>query len=104
MPSANRISQFDTEGVYNTPITWPYGYHLSRLVSAYAKVTTQLINAFCFRFKDCTTFCLPKAEGSVVAWWLMPRTPDPEVGGSSPTRVKLCCVLEQGTFNPQKYW
>ena len=26
-----------------------------------------------------------------VAWWLMPRTPDPEVGGSSP-------------FTPQKYW
>ena len=32
----------------------------------------------------------------------MPRTPDPEVGGSSPTRVKPCCVLEQGTFTPQK--
>ena len=41
-------------------------------------------------------------EGSAVAWWLMPRTPDPEVGGSSPTRVKLCCVLERGTFTPQK--
>ena len=39
-----------------------------------------------------------------LAWWLMPRTPDPEVGGSSPTRVKPCCVLEQGTFTPQKYW
>ena len=37
-----------------------------------------------------------------VAWWLMPRTPDPEIGGSSPTRVKPCCVLEQGTFTPQK--
>ena len=40
--------------------------------------------------------------GSAVAWWLMPRTPDPEVGGSSPTRVKPCCVLEQGIFTPQK--
>ena len=40
--------------------------------------------------------------GSAVAWWLMPRTPDPEVGGSSPTRVKLCFVLEQGIFTPQK--
>ena len=30
------------------------------------------------------------------------RTPDPEVGGSSPNRVKPCCVLEQGTFTPQK--
>ena len=28
------------------------------------------------------------SEGSVVAWWLIHRTPDPEVGGSSPTRVK----------------
>ena len=37
-----------------------------------------------------------------MALWLMPRTPDPEVGGSSPTRVKPCCVLEQGTFTPQK--
>ena len=41
-------------------------------------------------------------KGSAMAWWLMPRTPDPEVGGSSPTRVKPCCVLEQGTFTPQK--
>ena len=37
-----------------------------------------------------------------MAWWLMPRTPDPEVGGSIPTRVKPCCVLEQGTFTPQE--
>ena len=44
------------------------------------------------------------AKGSAVAWRLMPRTPDPEVGGSSPTRVKQCCVLEQGIFTPQKYW
>ena len=44
--------------------------------------------------------CLLFKRGSAVAWWLMPRTPDPEVGGSSPTRVKLCCVLEQGTFTP----
>ena len=36
--------------------------------------------------------------GSAVARWLIPRTPDPDVGGSSPTRVKPCCVLEQGTF------
>ena len=41
-------------------------------------------------------------KGSGVAWWLMPRTLDPEVGGSSPTRVKPCCVLEQGTYTPQK--
>ena len=42
------------------------------------------------------------SQGSVVALLLMPRTPDPEVGDSSPTRIKLCCVLEQGTFTPQK--
>ena len=35
-------------------------------------------------------------------WWLMPRTQDPEVRGSSPTQVKPCCVLKQGTFTPQK--
>ena len=28
----------------------------------------------------------------MVAWWLRPRTPDPEVGGSSPTGSP-CCVL-----------
>ena len=43
-------------------------------------------------------------QGSAEAWWLMPRTPDSEVGGSSPTRVKPCCVLEKGTSTPQKYW
>ena len=43
-----------------------------------------------------------EALGSAVAWWLMPLTPDPEVGGSSPTRVKPFYVLEQGTFTPQK--
>ena len=47
---------------------------------------------------------LKNRRGSAVAWWLMPRTPDPEVGVSSPIRVKPCCVLEQGTFTPQKYW
>ena len=26
-----------------------------------------------------------------VAWWLTPQTPDPEVGGSSPTRVAVLC-------------
>ena len=41
-------------------------------------------------------------RGSAVAWWLISRTPDPEVRGSSPTRDKQCCVLEQDTFIPQK--
>ena len=26
-----------------------------------------------------------------VAWWLTPRTSDPETGGSSPTRVVVLC-------------
>ena len=29
--------------------------------------------------------------GGAVAWWLTPRTPDPEVWGSSPTRVAVLC-------------
>ena len=29
--------------------------------------------------------------GGAVAWWLTPQTPDPEVGGSSPTRVAMLC-------------
>ena len=29
--------------------------------------------------------------GGAVAWWLTPRTPDPEVGRSSPTRVAVLC-------------
>ena len=49
-----------------------------------------------------STICLLLKPGSAVAWWLLPRTPDSEVGGSSPTGVKPCCVLEQGTFTPQK--
>ena len=29
--------------------------------------------------------------GGAVAWWLTPQTPDPEVGGSSPTGVAVLC-------------
>ena len=29
--------------------------------------------------------------GSAMAWWLTPRTSDPEVGGSSPTQVAVLC-------------
>ena len=32
----------------------------------------------------------------------MVNASDPEVGGSSHTRVKPCCVLEQGTITPKK--
>ena len=49
-----------------------------------------------------TTHSTLTGMGSAVAWWLMPRTPDPEAGGSSPTRVKPCCVLEESTFTPEK--
>ena len=34
-----------------------------------------------------------------MAWWLTPRTPDPEVVGSSPIGSP-CCVLEQKIFTP----
>ena len=30
--------------------------------------------------------------GGTVAWWLTPRTPEPEVGDSSPTRVAVLCT------------
>ena len=68
-----------------------------------SKDTSIDINAFS-KPKRPLICCLQEVKGSVVAWWLVPRNPDPEVGGSSPTRVKPCCVLEQGTFTPQKYW
>ena len=62
-----------------------------------------LIVGFPKRGIICKRLIIPYIEqGSTLAWWLTPRTPDPEVGGSSPTRVKPCCVLEQGTFTPQK--
>ena len=40
--------------------------------------------------------------GGAVAWWLTPRTPDPEVGVRAPLGSP-CCVLEQDIFTPQKY-
>ena len=60
------------------------------------KITGRLTSAISKVRKDCGTSC-PRG-----ARWLMPQTPDPEVGGSSPTRVKPCCVIEQGAFTPQK--
>ena len=35
-------------------------------------------------------------KGSTVAWLLMPQTPDPEVGSSSPTRVYICHLFLKG--------
>ena len=37
--------------------------------------------------------------GGAVAWWLTPRTPDPEVGVRAPFGSP-CCVLEQDIFTP----
>ena len=35
-----------------------------------------------------------------VAWWLTPRTPDREVGGSSPTRVAVFCPWATHIYPP----
>ena len=35
-------------------------------------------------------------KGSAMAWWLMTRTPDPEVGSSSPTRVYIYVTYFKG--------
>ena len=39
--------------------------------------------------------------GGALAWWLTHRTPDPEVGGSSPARVAVLCPLARHIY-PQK--
>ena len=36
-------------------------------------------------------YVLSMKQGGAVSWWLTPRTPDPEVGGSSPTRIAVLC-------------
>ena len=41
----------------------------------------------CFIFLRHSNNCL----GGAVAWWFTPQTPDPEVRGSSPTRVAVLC-------------
>ena len=68
------------------------------------KFIVDLLEVTTAEITEIILFGYPVDVGSAVAWWLMPRTPDPEVGGSSPTWVKPCCVLEQGRFTPQKYW
>ena len=52
----------------------------------------------CHKIQNKTLFVTFKLRG---AHW-PGRLADPEVGGSSPTRAKPCCVLEQGAFTPQK--
>ena len=47
----------------------------------------------------CST--LTSIRESAVAWWLMPRNPDPEVGGSSPTRVKRVVSLSKAHLLPK---
>ena len=34
-------------------------------------------------------------------WWLTPRTPDPEVGGSSLTRVAVLCPWARHIYPPK---
>ena len=36
-----------------------------------------------------------------MAWWLTPRTPDPEVGGFSPTQVPVLCPLARHIYPPK---
>ena len=55
--------------------------------------------------KSLTTLCV-----RAMAWWLTPRTPDPEVGGSSPTRVAVLCPTARYIYPqnvlviPRKRW
>ena len=43
--------------------------------------------------------------GSAVAWWLTPRTSDPQVGGSSPTRVAVLCPRARNVYPlPPQAW
>ena len=82
---------------------------LSFITHIYTHVLQECISLFFFLFQNqsmpiyerhYSKFDIWERRGLVVN----ASTPDPEVGGSSPTRVKPCCVLEQGTFTPQKYW
>ena len=55
------------------------------------------------QLRSCLDCQLLNHTGGAVAWWLTPRTPDPEVGGSSPTRVAVLSLSK--TYLPQKkYW
>ena len=47
------------------------------------KINRTLIYIFLFYHIIC--------RRGAVAWWLTPRTPDPEIGVSSPTRVVVLC-------------
>ena len=40
-------------------------------------------------------------KGSAVAWWLMPRTPDAEVGGSSPLGSNRVVSLSKAHLLPE---
>ena len=45
-----------------------------------------------------------KVEGVRAGLVEEPWTPEQEVGGSIFSPGLLCCVLEQDTITPQKYW
>ena len=80
--------------------------HFLSFMRTCKKTKAQISSAVIARLRSTFVFATYSlhlaAMGSVLAWWLMPQTPDPEVGGTSPTRVKPCCVPEQGTFTPKK--
>ena len=42
--------------------------------------------------------------GAAVAWWLMPRTPDPEVEVRAPLGSKRVVSLSKAHLLPKKYW
>ena len=44
-----------------------------------------------YELNHCSGVLQSNFRGGAMAWWLTSRTPDPEVGGSSPTRVAVLC-------------
>ena len=61
----------------------------------------------CTRILDKDPFPVLRKEGSAVAWWLMPRTPDPEVevraplGSSRVVSLRKAHLLPESTGNTQ---
>ena len=98
---ATSLSTYDFSTMYTT---LPHNLIKERLLGLIERTFYKKEGKLYLVCNDKKAFFTSADLGSAVAWWLMPRTPDPEVGGSSPTRVKSCYVLEQGAVTPQKYW
>ena len=82
---------------YPMPYCVDYLVLLVDLFFSGATCSTLVIpNLLVVAYRQILSFPAPERGGLVV------NASDPEVGGSSPTRVKPCCVLEQDTFTPQK--